>query len=163
MAETITIHKLRRLLQDFYDADGVQLSASDQAFADDEIADLYDNALLEVQDIAPSSSSAGALAINVAKADGLLMLAQDAARRHKWEVNNKVVDEDNISEKLVSIAREIRLRYQEHQRIRLKKELEDLSTPDVTPGSTLVFNNTVDAHRDRNFGGNNVKRNQARF
>ena len=167
MAETIEIHTLRRVLQDWTGENGVMLAESAHAFADDELSDLYDNAIIEVSDGAATASTATpiyrSLAFTVARADGLLMLAQDTARRHKWSINNKVVDEDNISEKLVSIARELRLRYTEHQRRALTRDIENLESPDITPGGTVVFNSTAAQTSARNFNNRDVKRNTPKY
>ena len=166
MADTTVLMRLRRLLQDLYGQDGSQLAQSAQAFADDELADLYDNAVTEASDgkrgAATATSLDSALAMLIARADGLLMLAQDSARRHLWTVNNKTLDEDNISGKLVAIARELRQRYTEHQNRTLKREIEDLTDSSVTPGGTLVFNNSTPLHSDRDFSNRDVNRNQPR-
>jgi len=164
MALTEQKFKLRRLLQDLYDRDGTQLTESNRAFQDDELDDLIECAAVEVTEGLRSVSQLTgpdlALVMLVARSDGVLMLAQDEARRKKWNINNKTIDSTETPKRLIEIARELRMRYQGHKDRSLKKELEDgLNRP---TGGILRLNDTVPLSTARDFNNSDVRRNKPR-
>jgi hypothetical protein len=164
MATTEQIQNLRRRLQDFYDKDGAQLVAADQAFSDDELNHLIDDGFTEASDGARSALNGtgadGPMAMIIARADGLLQLAQDESRRVKWSINNKTVDDTEASKRLIEIARELRMRYKDHRARGLQRELSDkVNRP---TGSILRLNDTTAYHNDRQFVNRDTRRNTPR-
>ena len=164
MATTEQIQNLRRRLQDFYDKDGTQLAAADQAFSDDEMNHLIDDGYTEASDGERSyltgSGADGPMAMMIARADGLLQLAQDESRRTKWSINNKTVDDTEAPKRLIEIARELRQRYKDHRARGLQKELSNLSARPT--GGMLTLNNTVPPAGARDFANRDVRRNTPR-
>jgi len=165
MATTEQIIKLRRKLQDFYDQAGAQLTEANQAFKDDELNDLIDDAFSEVSLGSSTATTASAeevpLAMLVARADGCLMLAQDESKRTKWDINNKVIDGTETPKRLIDIAKELRARYNDHVNRKLKRE-EGVGLEARPTGGLMNINPTVPLHRDRDFNNRDVKRNQPR-
>ncbi len=164
MATVIQIGNLRRRLQDFYDKDGNLLVSTDHAFADDELNVLIDDGFAEATDGARTALTLNAvdlpLAMMLARADGLLQLAQDESRRLKWEVNNKIIDNTDAAKRLIEIARELRQRYNAHRDRLLKKELSD--KVERPTGGVLRLNDSVDLHLNRDFNNRDVSRNKPR-
>ncbi len=156
--------KLRRKLQDLYDNDGDQLTNSTQAFQDDELDDLIEEGFGEATDGARTSSQASgdalSLAILLARADGLLMLAQDEAKRKKWELNNDVIDDTGHPKRLIEIATELRRRYESHRDRKQQLVLE--SKENRPTGGVLKFNDTVSTTASRNFNNRDTRRNTPR-
>lgn len=165
MATTEQILKLRRKLQDFYDQNGTQLTDALQAFKDDEIGDLVDDAFSEVslgqRNYLTASAEDTPLAMIIARADGLLMIAQDQSRRTKWDINNKVIDGTETPKRLIEIARELRQRYNDHVNRKLKREVE-VGLEARPTGGILRLNDTVPTAASRNFNNKDVRRNTPR-
>ena len=163
MATTEQIFKIRRKLQDFYGQDSVQLLQTEQAFHDDELADLVDDAFVEVTLGARTSASGTPedtpLAMLLARADGCLMLAQDESRRTKWEINNKIIDGTESAKRLIEVARELRTRYNDHVNRKLKREVE-VGLEARPTGGLMTINPTVPYHYNRDFATRDVRRNQ---
>lgn len=164
MATVAQITKCRRLLQDMYDGEGVQLTTATQAFADDELNDLIDDAFAEVTEGSRTALTAvpadTPLAMLIARADGILMIAQDETRRKKWEINNKVIDDTNSAKGLIAIAKELRQRYESHKKRQLDRDLNDKT--ERPAGGVLHLNPTVDYHYNRDFDNRDVRRNRPR-
>jgi len=162
MALTAQIQSLTRKLQDFYDKLGKQLTNPNQAFTDDELDDLINQAFLEVTEGARTAELGNgedqSLAFMVAKADGILMLAQDEAKRKRWEFNQNIIDDTGYPKRLIDIARELRMRYEKHQDRKLQKILENKQV--VATGGLFTINSTTPLHQDRKFDNKDVKRNK---
>ena len=156
--------KLRRKLQDLYDDANVLLAAAKQAFTDDEVNDLIDDAFVEVSDGKRTSTTPAAddvpLAMLVSRADGVLMLAQDESRRQKWEMNNKIVDGTEGAKRLIDVAKELRQRYKEHRDRTLKAQVEGVVERPI--GGQMIMNATVAASSARDFNNRDVRRNMPR-
>lgn len=165
MATTEQIHKLRRKLQDFYNNAGVQLTQALQAFADDELKDLIDDAFSEVslgtRTYLTAIDEDTPLAMLIARADGCLMLAQDESRRTKWEVNRKIIDGTETPKRLIEVARELRTRYNDHVNRKLKREL-DVGLEARPTGGILRLSDSVKTQISRDFDNKDVRRNLPR-
>lgn len=165
MATTAQIQKLRRKVQDFYSArTGAQLTASEQAFKDDELADIIDDAAAEAtdgdaaaQDLSPKQES---LTMLLARADAMLQIAQDEARRIKWQTGNEIQDPSRVAENLVMVATALQRRYKDARDRALKEEIEGVSSRPT--GGRMSFNSTVKGHYERNFNNSSTKRNRSR-
>jgi len=164
MATTAQIQKLRRKAQDFYSArTGDQLTASEQAFKDDELADIIDDAAAEATDGASSADTLGAkdeaLTMLLARADAMLQIAQDEARRIKWQTGNEIQDPSKVAENLVMVANSLQRRYSQARDRALKEEIEGITSRPT--GGRLNFNDTVKPYYERNFDNATVRRNRS--
>lgn len=164
MATTAQIEKLRRLLQDFYNKrTGAALVAGEYAFTDTEIGDIIDQGFLEVSDGERTSSTGTArdevYALIIARADGIMMIAQDEARRIKWQTNNVIIDPSKIAENLMSVAKALLQKYENMK----KRELDAAKAGIVSrpTGGNLRFNDTITRHYERNFNSATVQRNSS--
>ena len=165
MATTAQIQKLRRKVQDFYNArTGSQLTASEQAFKDDELADIIDDAAAEATDGASSASDLGAkdeaLTMLLSRADAMLQIAQDEARRILWQTGNEIQDPSRVAQNLVMVADALQRRYSQAKNRSLKEEIEGISSRPT--GGRMHFNSTVKGYYERNFDNGTIKRNRSR-
>jgi hypothetical protein len=163
VATTAQVQKLRRKVQDFYSKrTGTELDASQFAFKDEELEDIIDDAFAEVTDGARSASDATsldtAMAMLLSRADAILQIAQDEARRLKWQKNNEIVDPQFVATSLVQVAKALQQRYENYRKRKLEAEIEGVSTR--PSGGRLDFNTTVSPAIDRNFDNRTVKRNK---
>jgi hypothetical protein len=167
MATEVQIERLRRNINDIYDKDGNFLLEADQTFVDSELSDILDAAFVEVSEgLRTYETAVGEdipLGYLVAKADAILQIAQDEARRIKWSVNNKVIDPTTVSARLIKIAEQLRLRYKDHMDRKLSAKQEGVTNQNC--GTKLTFNTTVSAHSERKFDNTNrnIRRNQPRW
>ena len=164
MATNAQIQKLRRKIQDFYSKrTGAELSASEQAFKDDELQDIIDDAFAEVTDGLRDANEANALdeamMILVARADAILQIAQDEARRIKWQVNNEIIDPESIAKNLLEVAKALQQRYENYRKRKLQEEINGISVK-TSPGSRMDFNSSVTSGSERNFDNSVVNRNR---
>lgn len=164
MATTAQIQKLRRKIQDFYNKrTREQLSSDEQAFHDEELEDIIDDASAEVSDGASNAESLSALheswMILLARADAILQIAQDEARRIKWQMNNDVVDPSNVAINLVRIAETLQKRYKDARDRQLKENVEGVTNRPT--GNLMNFNSTVRSNSERNFNNATVNRNRS--
>ena len=164
MATSNHRERLRVLLQDYTDRDGNILGGGQQAFQSSELDILIDSAFLEATDGRRDSSNASgddeALALMLARIDGILMIAQDESRRIKWVINNKVIDESTVAPTLINIAAELRRRYESHKKLKVEEKVEGVTN--TNSGGVLHFNDTTAAHFERNFNNADVRRNRPR-
>jgi len=167
MASAEQILKLRRRINDYYDANGSVLPSDDQTFTDDELSEVLDDAISEVtegeSDYSDVSDEDFSIAMLVARSDCLLMIAQDQARKTRWQVNNKVVHANQVSENLTKIAQELRRRYEGIMDRKLKAKIEGVSKSNT--GGVLRFNTTTKTYSDYKFDSTNknIKRNQPKW
>lgn len=164
MATTAQIQKLRRKVQDFYSArTGSQLTAAEQAFKDDELADIIDDAAAEATDGAASADTMGArdeaLTMLLSRADAMLQIAQDEARRIKWQTGNEIQDPSKVAQNLVLVANSLQRRYSQARDRALKEEIEGVSGRPT--GGRMNFNSTVKPYYERNFDNSSVRRNRS--
>lgn len=164
MATAAQILKLRRKLQDYYSKrTGAVLSSSEYAFTDVELTDLIDDAFAEVSDGEADADTGTALheamAMIVSRVDGLLMIAQDEARRLKWQTNNEINDPTAIADNLVKVAKQLQDRYEQYKKRKLQEELAGITGRPT--GGVLTFNSTVPLHLNRNFDNATVRRNKS--
>lgn len=162
MATVAQVQKLRRKVQDFYNKRTRELlTADEQAFHDDEIEDIIDDASAEVTEGAATAESLTPLQESwmmiVARADAILQIAQDEARRIRWQTNNEIVDPTMVASNLVRVADSLSKRYKEAKDRELKKEIEGVDSRPA--GSNMKFNSTVKGHYERNFDNRTVRRN----
>lgn len=165
MATAAQIAKLRRKIQDFYNArTGAELGTSEQAFRDVELEDIIDDAAAEVTDGASTAATIGAgdtpLMMLVARADAMLQIAQDEARRIRWQTGNEIQDPTKVAENLVMVAEALQRRYKEARDRDLKREIEGVGGRPT--GGRMDFNSTVKKYHERNFDHGTIKRNRSR-
>jgi len=164
MASTAQIHKLRRKLEDFYNKrTGDQLTTAEQAFKDDEINDIIDDAIAEATDGEADYTSVSqyqlSLALILGRADGVLQVAQDEARRIRWQTNNEINDPSMVAANLVRVAEALQKRYAQARDRDLKKLIEGVDNRPT--GAAMKFNGTVKANSERNFNNRTVNRNRS--
>ncbi|MAE83249.1 MAG: hypothetical protein CMB80_10970 [Flammeovirgaceae bacterium] len=162
MATQSQIQKLRRKVQDFYSKrTGAVLTASQQAFKDEELEDILDDAFAEATDGASDASNANsvdtAMAILLARSDAILQIAQDEARRVLWQVNNEIIDPTNISSSLVEVARTLQQRFENYRARKLREEIAGVTNRPIH--GRLDFNTTVAPYVNRDFNNRTVRRN----
>lgn len=164
MATTAQKEKLRRKIQDYYNKrDGTVLASSDNAFQDDELDDILDDAFIEVTDGERTSATGTAIdesmAMLLSRADAIIMIAQDEARRIRWQANNEIIDPTQIAPNLIAAARELRARYDNYRKRKQEKEVEGVENR--PSGGIARFNSTTGIHSDRNFNNSSVRRNRS--
>jgi len=162
MATTVQVQKLRRKIQDFYSKrTGQPLGPSEYAFADEELFDIIDDAAAEATDGTANAESMNALqeswCMLIARADAILQIAQDEARRIKWQANQEIVDPSNVAQNLVEVVKALQQRYSEARQRQLTAKIEGIS--ERSTGGMLNFNSTVQPHYQRNFDNSTVRRN----
>ena len=164
MATTQQIQKLRRKIQDFYNArTGVALTESEQAFKDPELADIIDDAAAEATDGAAAAEGLDtkqeAHTMLLARADAMLQIAGDEARRIRWQTGNEIQDPTQVASNLVKIAETLQKRYAQARDRELKEEIAGVGSRPT--GGNMRFNTTVKNHCERNFDNATVKRNRS--
>lgn len=164
MATTAQIQKLRRKIQDFYNPQtNAQLTSDQQAFQDDELADIIDDAVAEVTDGAQLAENIDpkfeAWAMMLARADAMLQIAIDEARRIKWETGNEVQDPSQVAPNLISIAKALQSRYKDARDRELKEAIAGIASRPA--GGKMVFNSSVKSNSTRNFNNPTVRRNSS--
>lgn len=164
MATTAQIQKLRRKAEDFYNKrTGQPLTADEQAFKDDELADIFDDAVAEATDGAATPETLDAKqeawAMLLARADAMLQVAQDEARRIRWQTGNEIQDPTQVAPNLVRVAEALQKRYHQARERQLKEEIEGVTNRPT--GGRMDFNTTTPRHCDRNFNNATVKRNSS--
>ena len=165
MATAAQISKLRRKIQDFYNArTGAELTSGEQAFKDAELDDIIDDAAAEATDGASLSANLSAkdeaLTMLIARADAMLQIAQDEARRIRWQTGNEIQDPTKVAENLVMVAEALQRRYKEARDRALKEEIAGVGSRPT--GGRMNFNSTVKGNYERNFDNGTVKRNRSR-
>ena len=158
------VQKLRRKIQDFYSKrDGSVLGSSNQAFKDDELEDILEDAYIEVTDGARTAATATAhdtaMAMILGRADAILQVAQDEARRVRWQTNNEIIDPTMIARNLIAAARELRMRYEGYRKRKLEEKVEGVENR--PSGGLARFNSGIKTHEERNFNNATVRRNQS--
>lgn len=167
MATTAQIQKLRRKIQDFYNKrTGACLSEDEQAFTDDELEDIFNDAAAEATEGASTAEQLDAyeesLSMLIARSDAMLQIAQDEARRIRWQTGNEIQDPTQVAPNLVRVAETLQKRYGQAKDRKLKKDIEGIANKaSGNTGGTLTFNTTVSQHSDRNFNNATVKRNRS--
>lgn len=164
MATTAQIEKLRRKIQDYYDArTGAVLTTTDWAFQDDELEDIIDDASAEATDGAAAaadlSAKQEAWMMLLARADAMLQIAGDEARRIRWQTGNKIQDPTQVAGNLVKVAEALQKRYRDARDRELKEEIAGVGSRPT--GGNLRFNDTVKKHCERNFDNATVRRNRS--
>lgn len=162
MATAAQVQKLRRKIQDFYSKrTNLPLTPSEYAFADEELFDIIDDAAAEATDGSSGADSMNALqeswAMLIARADAVLQIAQDEARRIKWQANQEIVDPTKVAENLVAVAKALQDRYREARQRQLTAKIEGIN--ERSTGGMLNFNSTVKPHYQRNYDNSTVRRN----
>lgn len=165
MATSAQILKLRRKIQDYYSArTGEVLTTGEQAFKDDELEDIIDDAAAESTDggstAADLTPKDEALTMILARADAMLQIAQDEARRVKWQTGNEIQDPSKVAENLVMVAEALRRRYKDARDRALREEIAGVGSRPT--GKNMHFNDTVKRNYERNFDNGTVKRNRSR-
>lgn len=164
MATAHQIEKLRKKLQDAYNKrTGAPLTASEYAFNDDELADIINDASAEVTDGLTSAEDltthSEAMMILVARADAILQIASDEARRIKWSNNNEAVDPSEVAKNLIAVSKELIARYKAH-RDRVQQNII-AGVANRPSGGLMTFNGSVRSNSDRNFNNATVRRNSS--
>jgi hypothetical protein len=159
------INELRRKVQDFYNArTGAILTTEQQAFTDTELGEIFDSAVAEATDGEATAATINpfqkSLAMLLARADAMLQVAQDEARRIKWQTGNEVQDPSQVAPNLVKVAESLQKRYQQARERKFKEEQVGITNRPT--GGTLKFNDTVKGHYERNFNNATVNRNKSR-
>lgn len=159
------VEELRRKVQDYYNArTGTVLSASEQAFTDTELEEIFDSAVAEATDGEATSATITlyqkSLAMLIARSDAMLQIAQDEARRVKWQTGNEVQDPSQVAPNLVKVAESLQKRYEQARDRKFKEEQVGITNRPT--GGTLKFNDTVKGHYERNFNNATVNRNRSR-
>lgn len=156
------INELRRKIQDFYNArTGQILTSAQQAFTDTELGEIFDSAVAEATDgkstAATVDSYQKSIAMLLARSDAMLQIAQDEARRIKWQTGNEVQDPSTVAPNLVKVAESLLKRYQQARDRKFKEEQVGITNRPT--GGNLTFNDTVRTHYSRNFDNRTVRRN----
>lgn len=164
MATVAQIQKLRRKIQDAYNArTGDPLTASEQAFKDDELADIIDDAIAEATDgeatAATVNSKQEAWAMLLSRADAMLQIAGDEARRIRWQTGNEIQDPTSVAPNLVRIAEALQKRYKQARDLAFQEAKEGITSRPI--GSNLRFNDSIKRHYERNFDNRTVRRNSS--
>lgn len=164
MATTAQIQKLRRKIQDFYNArTGAQLTESEQAFKDDELADIIDDAAAEATDGSATAESLNskqeAWTMLLSRADAMLQIAGDEARRIRWQTGNEITDPTQVAPNLVKIAEALQKRYSDARKREIEEEIAGIGSRPT--GGNLRFNDTIKRHCERNFDNATVRRNRS--
>lgn len=163
MATAQQIHNLRSRINDLNDKITNQpLDPSKRAFTDDELINIIDDAASEASNGAATAEQLNPLQsarmILLARADAILQIAQDESRRIKWAANQESIDPSSIAENLISVAKELRERYNEALDRDLRAKIAGVANPTST-GGVMNFNDTVRPHSERNFNNRTVRRN----
>lgn len=162
MATTAQIEKLRRKIQDYYNPQtNVALTSDEQSFQDDELTDIIDDAAAEVTDGASTSDQLDAKheawMMLLARADAMLQIAQDEARRIKWQTGNEIQDPTSVAPNLVAVAKTLQQRYKDARDRALKEEIAGIGSRPT--GGNMRFNTSVKSYSERNFNNAAVRRN----